>query len=206
MNIPHKPTNKLVDKYVEKSKKEKQFYMTDGAISNLMQKFPENKIFEDILLKVTVINSLYSTNIFGIMKVAEHILELNLDSSLFKGEPDVVHQIAQGHGISKPKGNGDRNFYSFASKYCSWHNPDKYPIYDSYVSSILNEYRKGYQDFQFEPEELKNYTKFKQIVENFKSHFSLRHPVKEIDKFLWLYGQEHSLLIGKDSRQARRPA
>lgn len=29
------------------------------------------------------------------------------------------------------------NFYSFASKYCSHHNPLDYPIYDIYVDEVL---------------------------------------------------------------------
>jgi hypothetical protein len=34
------------------------------------------------------------------------------------------------------------NFYSFATKYCSHHKPEMYPIYDSYVDKMLGYFKK----------------------------------------------------------------
>jgi hypothetical protein len=74
------PTNELVDEYIDKFNKDERYYLADKAIINLFQKFPENKNLEDILLKISVINDLYSTNIFGTFIMARHIQQLNIDS------------------------------------------------------------------------------------------------------------------------------
>ena len=59
------PTNELVDRYMDEFNNDERYSFADQAIINLFQKFPENKKLEDILLKISVINELYSTNIFG---------------------------------------------------------------------------------------------------------------------------------------------
>jgi hypothetical protein len=184
------PTNELVDYYIKEFNNDERYYKADQAIINLFQKFPENKKLEDILLKISVINDLYSTNIFGTFIMAKHILNLHIDDLLFASDPTVVNRIAIGHGISKPKGNGDRNFYSFATKYCNWHNKDNYPIYDSFVHKILIAYRDKDNFSEFSVTDLKEFQRFKQIIADFKNKYSLtRHSLKEIDKFLWIYGQ-----------------
>ena len=93
---------------------------------------PKNTDITDILLKVSTLNDFYSTNIFSVYPVAKHILSLGIDARLKAGDVTLVNDIKQ---IAI---NGtERNFYSFASKYCSHHNPLDYPIYDSYVDVVL---------------------------------------------------------------------
>jgi len=184
------PTNDLIEEYLNKFKDYERYYLADQAIINLFEKFPENRKLEDILLKISVINNLYSTNIFGTFIMAKHILKLQIDNALRAGDPKVVNNIATGHGIPKPKGNGDRNFYSFATKYCNWHNKDNYPIYDRFVQKILLAYREKDAFSDFNNSDLKDFSKFKQIIADFISKYSLTgHTLKEIDKFLWIYGQ-----------------
>lgn len=98
-----KPTNTLLEKYIEKFKKDKRYYPADKAIINLFSAFPNNKKLEDTLLKISVINDLYSANILGTFKIAEHILKLNIDDQLRKGNPELVNEIARGHGIRTKK-------------------------------------------------------------------------------------------------------
>jgi len=184
------PTNNLLDEYIDKFNNDERYYLADQAIINLFTKFPENKKLEDILLKISVINDLYSTNIFGTFKMARHIQQLDIDTDLQQGNPDIVNKISTGHGIPKPKGNGDRNFYSFATKYCNWHYQDVYPIYDSFVDKILIAYRDRDNFSNFEDRELKKYSRFKEIIADFKKYYSLtQHNLKQIDKFLWIYGK-----------------
>ncbi|HEY5534592.1 MAG TPA: hypothetical protein VIL99_06645 [Ignavibacteria bacterium] len=185
------PTNDLVDKYIDKFNKDERYYLADQSIINLFKAFPENKKLEDILLKISVINDLYSTNIFATFIMARHILMLQIDNDLLVADPSVVSKIAIGHGIRKPKGNGDRNFYSFATKYCNWHNKDEYPIYDRFVEKILLAYRDKDNFSKFDDNDLKDFQRFKQIIIDFKNKYLLtKHNLKEIDKFLWIYGQE----------------
>jgi hypothetical protein len=133
----------------------------------------------------------HSTNIFDTYRIAKHILNLRIDDALSVSDPTIVGKIANEHGILKSKGNGNRNFYSFATKYCSWHNKDSYPIYDSYVHKVLVAYRNRDKFSNFNSIDLRDYEKFKKIMVDFKTTYLLtNHNLKEIDKFLWLYGRD----------------
>ena len=182
------PSNDLVREYIEKFNNDKRYYLADQAIIKLFQKFPENKILEDILLKISVINDMYSTNIFGTFIIAEHILGLGIDKDLVRGDPALVHKIATGHGILAK--NSERNFYSFATKYCNWHNKEAYPIYDSFVAKILIAYRDEFEFSHFDDIDLKDYVRFKEIINDLRKAYHLTEfNLKEIDKFLWIYGK-----------------
>lgn len=185
MNLKH-PNSFLVKKYNEKFEKDDRYYLADQAIIKLFKKFKDNKDIKDILLKTSLINDLYSTNIFATFEMAKHILSLNIDSDLKKGDPKAVNKIAK-IIISKKQ----KNFYSFATKYCNWHNQSKYPIYDSYVDKILRAYRNQTAFYTFKNDDLRDYAKFLVILENFRKYFKLdKFDFKKIDKFLWMYGKE----------------
>jgi hypothetical protein len=181
------PTNLIVSEYLEKFNTDIRAYKDSNAISSLLNMFPNNKVFGDIRLKVSVINDLYGTGIFATYQMSQHIFSLDIDKALQNGDVDLVARIALGHSIPKPKNPGERNFYSFATKYCSWHNPDAFPIYDSRVNEILIAYRTNYKFAKFEDFELQNYKRFKEIVLEFKEAFSLTACLTDIDKYLWYY-------------------
>jgi len=186
MKSLEKPTQRLIKEYNLKFKENKRYFIADQAIIKLFEKFDKNIDIKDILLKISVINDLYSTNIFATFKMAEHILVLNIDDTLKMGDPKAVNKIAKIIINGKQK-----NFYSFATKYCNWHNQLKYPIYDSYVDKILRVYRKETKFYKFANNDLKDYTKFLIILTRFRDFFNLKSfNFKEIDKFLWTYGKE----------------
>ena len=141
----------------------------------------------DVLLKSATLNNFYSTNIFSIYPVAKHICSLDIDSRLITGDVTLVQDI-QYLTISDTQ----KNFYSFASKYCSHHNPLEYPIYDSFVDEILRYFRNrdGFSDFQ--DGDLKDYVKFKSILINFSNFFGLnKYNLKQIDQYVWQLGKEY---------------
>jgi len=168
------PTANLVISY-QKQFEQGEYAITDKAISKLFQTFPRNDRVEEVLLKVTALNGLYYTNILATYEVAKRICELKIDSQLEQESPELVDTIAP----LSIRGKTRRN-YSFASKYCSWHVPDAYPIYDSFVEQLI----WAYYDLQ-------SYPRYKEVVEAFRNHYRLtRFNFKELDKFLWLYGKE----------------
>lgn len=186
-----KPTNELLDRYIEEFNKDKRYKPADDAIIKLFKAFPENNRIEDILLKISVINDMYSTNILGTFKMAEHILAQDIDEALNNGEPEVVQRIAKGHGIRTKRKNTELNFYSFATKYCNWHNQECYPIYDSFVEKVLLAYKRADNFSDFKTSDLKNFVIFRKIISDFKVKYGLsKHSLKEIDKFLWIYGKK----------------
>ena len=112
VNIP-KPSVKEVEKYLEQWKHLDNYVNQENSLDKLFfELILNNKQIEDILIKCSTLNDFYSTNIFSIFPVAKHILELNIDERLNKGDLTLVNDIADVKEL-------DRRFYSFASKYCS---------------------------------------------------------------------------------------
>lgn len=134
------PCNAVISEYVKAFGDDERYYPADKAIDKLIASFPQNSKIEDVLLKVTVINRLYSTEVYDINKMARHILSKNIDSELKLGNLSIVNLIASGHGIISSKNKKEVRCYSFANKYCNWHRKDVYPIYDSFVDKILCAY------------------------------------------------------------------
>ena len=186
-----KPTDKLINKYIQEFENDERYYKADKAIIRLFESFPENKNIEDILLKISVINDLYSTKIYGTWRMAKHIQNLNIDDSLNAGDPDLVNKIAIGHGIISKRFNKEINFYSFATKYCNWHNQNDYCIYDTFVDRLLVAYNRQDKFSDFNRVHLKTFSRFKSILSDFINFYNLKeHNYKEIDKFLWIYGKK----------------
>ena len=109
------PNEKLINKYLLKFSIDKRYFTADKAIEKLIKIFPNNVCIKEIQLKISVINDLYSTNIFSTFKIAEHIHSLNIDTSLLQSDYSIVHKIAVGHSIKSKKTTNDYNFYSFFS-------------------------------------------------------------------------------------------
>jgi len=123
--------------------------------------------------------------------MARHIQGLDIDSRLKQGDPLLVNEISSGHGIISKKNNKEINFYSFATKYCNWHNRDKYALYDSFVNKVLIAYKRRDNFSAFIETDLRNFTKFQEVVRDFQQFYNLTdHDLKQIDKFLWIYGKE----------------
>ncbi|HEY8355237.1 MAG TPA: hypothetical protein VIK69_09520, partial [Methylophilaceae bacterium] len=57
----------------------------DRAVGLVFSQWPTNRLIEEVLTKVVTLNTLYSTNIYGVYDVARHIVELNIDGRLTNG-------------------------------------------------------------------------------------------------------------------------
>ncbi len=180
------PSIELVQKYINNFDCDKELIVADDVLSYLFGKYSTNQELGDILVKVKTLNSLYSTNIYATRKMANSILEKNIDVELQSGSLELVDDIA----LTEIGNNKKRRNYSFASKYCHWHQPDKYPIYDNLVESILWAYHKHFNFGSFKRDDLRQYSKYKEIIDNFKKDFGLtKFSYREIDKFLWVYAK-----------------
>ena len=86
----------------------------------------------------------------------------------------------------------DRTFYSFATKYCSHHNPEVFPIYDNYVLRVLVHFKKIDHFSKFTRNDLKNYIRFNEVLDEFAKFYELEnYSKKELDRYLWLVGKEY---------------
>lgn len=186
---PQSPSIEEVEYYLNKWKTLDNYRLQESALNKLFfQLCPNNSDISDILLKTATLNDFYSTNIFAIYPVAEHIRSVcNLDERLKTGDVTLVSDIQKViiSGVEK-------NFYSFASKYCSHHNPKDYPIYDSYVGKVLCYFKKNDHFAVFKTEDLRDYEKFKGIIISFREFYGLeKYDLKQIDQYLWQLGKEY---------------
>lgn len=135
-NVPH-PSSEQVEHYLRAWDELESYHLQEDALDKLFFTLcPENSDMSDILLKVAALNDFYSTNIFSVYPVAKHILSLNIDDTLMTGDVPLVSDI------QKVTINGvEKNFYCFATKYCSHHRSLDYPIYYSYVEKVLCYFR-----------------------------------------------------------------
>ncbi len=182
------PSPVQVDYYLCAWDKLENYRLQEKALDKLFFSLcPENTEISDILLKVVALNDFYSTNIFSVYPVAKHILSLDIDTRLKVGDVSLVADI------QKVTINGiERNFYSFATKYCSHHKPLQYPIYDNYVNKILCYFRKQDRFTEFKAADLKNYAKFKRTLIDFRNYYGLeKFNLKEIDKYIWQLGKTY---------------
>lgn len=182
------PCASEVELYLSKWDELEHYRLQEYALDKLFFTLcPENKDISDVLLKVSTLNDFYSTNIFSIYPVAKHITSLDIDVRLKAGDVTLVGDI------QRVVINGtERNFYSFATKYCSHHNPLEYPIYDSYVDKVLKHFRDLNGFAEFNNDDLKDYIRFKGALVDFRRFYHLEQfDLKEIDKYIWQLGKTY---------------
>lgn len=111
-------------------------------IEDVLKKYPNNKTIEDVACKIAVIDFTNSTNLrlyknkINLYTLAEIITSIDFDARVAKGDVSLVSDIISRCPVK---------LYSFASKYCCYHNTflynrDDYSIYDSVVEKHLPEY------------------------------------------------------------------
>ncbi len=187
VNIPT-PNNEQVNLYLNNWNQLENYTAQEKALNKLFwDLYKYNNDIDDVLAKVAILNDFYSTNIFDTYTVAKHIVDLDIDERLSQGDLTLVKDIACVEIKSKSK-----YLYSFATKYCSHHYEEKYPIFDSYVRKVLVYFRNKDSFACFKEKELKNYQMFYEVLNEFKKFYNLKNfSLKEIDKYLWLLGKEY---------------
>jgi hypothetical protein len=160
----------------------------DVALETLLALFPLNSHLPSVMLKVAVIDSLYNTRLPDIHSVSQRIAAIaNLDQLLVRGEAEAVNQI-------RDIGRGPQGLYSFATKYCHWHSPRSFPIYDKFVKWILPVIN-GDHPFLNGPAEENNLDDFNGLdnaIHALMVHVGMDvSEYRKIDHALWIYGKYH---------------
>ena len=183
----YKPTTKEVNKYLRLWDTLENYVLQEDALDKLFfNTYPFNEDISEILVKAAALNDFYSTNIFSIFPVAKHIHNLKIDTRLKVKDPSLVNDIAQVDMNGKIK-----NFYSFATKYCSHHDPINYPIYDIYVEKVFMALNQRDNFSKFYKKDLKDYKRFKEIIIEFRKYYGLdEFNLKQIDRYIWQLGKE----------------
>jgi hypothetical protein len=159
----------------------------EAALTEHFHQYPTNTNLPHVLLKVVVLNRLYSTQILAVLDVARNIQSHGeeIDIGLAAGSAEVVEKI----GLVTIQSTGKERYnYSFATKYCSWHRPDSYPMWDSRVDHYLWALQ---QQEHFAPsfgahKDIWIYEGFRDVVAALRTHYGLSEfTYKDLDKFLW---------------------
>ena len=182
----YKPSTKDVEWFLNYWNNNHNYSNHSQALKKLFQNICKyNTCIEDVIIKCSTLNDFYSTNIYDISTMAEHILSLNIDQRLEQHDYSLVKDIAQ------VKIGGKRYyFYSFATKYCSHHQPDHYAIYDSYVEKVLLALNLRDAFACFKHKDLKKYETFMNVIKSFQQHYDLmQYNIKELDQYLWQLGK-----------------
>lgn len=188
IDIP-RPNKKIIEDYLTKwDNLEDHYIWQESSLDKLFHEdYKRNTDLNEILIKCSCLNDFYSTNIFLIYPVAKNIYDLNIDKRLEDGDASLVNDIAHVtiNGVEK-------TFYSFASKYCSHHNSIKFPIYDYFVDKMLCYFQKKDKFSNFTKEDLKDYVKFRNVLNDFKKYYDIdEYNLRDIDKYLWIAGKEY---------------
>ena len=131
-NLPY-PSAEEVRRYRCLWEELENYKEQENALNVLFAGHSGNTEKKYVLLKVVALNHFYSTNIFNVYAVAKHIVGIrDFDARLRKGNLSIVEELR-----NKDKNGTGRDLYSFATKYCSHHVPEKFPIYDRYVHKVL---------------------------------------------------------------------
>ena len=154
----------------------------------------ENPIYT--YTKVSLINDNYSTHLSSTEKIAisrilfdyfEGIQNQNYNENLIENIRTACKEDADLH----------KDPYSFITKYCCHHNPNSYPIYDSYVDIMLRWY-SFLPAFQFNladvNSDFNDYNSFRNALYDIKTVFEADESIdsityRDLDKFLWSAGK-----------------
>jgi hypothetical protein len=164
----------------------------EAALAELFTAYPRNTTPHHVFLKVTALNTMYSTFMplynptrTDVHDVAAHIAASGeaIDRALDEAAPGIVDLI------STPVIPGKRPYrpFSFATKYASWHRPECYPIWDARVREYLLwlQRERGFAP-DFKVDGTWKYPAFREAITRLRTEYSLgEFSFKQLDKFLY---------------------
>lgn len=152
-----------------------EWKITDSALHALYVRFPGFDA-ESNLLKVAAVNQLYNTNVFAVVRMAQHVTEVMLEASIMD-DVSLVVKLAELSGMKHT---------SFASKFAHFFiDVERFPIYDSYAVKMVA-YHLGPQGQNGNTDH--PYKTFVANLHTLKQCAQLSCTGRELDHYLWLAG------------------
>jgi hypothetical protein len=160
-----------------------QWNATNHALTALKNRFPDFDL-ESTLLKVAAINQLYGTNVYAVVRMAEHASNVMTTTAHSLADVVLVERIAALPSI--PGQSRDRKHISFSSKFAHFFiDAERFPIYDSYAVKMV-EYHLGASE---RTRDLENpYCAFTKNLSLLKQRDQILCSNQELDNYLWLAG------------------
>ena len=143
-----------------------------------------NTDLENVILKIAALNNHVVTQNNLELTIARHIISINPDPRLTNGDTSVVNELVP-VDIRQ-----EFQCYSFATRYCSWHFPNLYPVYDELIEQTVSEYFKLSKGTVPDHDQFLEYSTFSQLIDEFIKDLHIDLDYLELDKFNWLYADQ----------------
>lgn len=147
----------------------------------LEELFNNNEGVEHIFIKIMAVDYLYWTQ----LQKHENIITFTEKIKTKWGELDVLLQSGDTSAINEIVNIGEHKNWSFASKFCHFHNCSSYPIYDKYAAIAVRYLNDKWSDCSNE-----NNNKYDNFIKGINSIKDSDISYQEADIYLWLLGQE----------------
>jgi hypothetical protein len=158
-----------------------QWRVSDEALQRLRERVPTFDA-EACLLKAVVVNSLYGTQVFAIVRMAAHVEEVLAQSSLEESGCELVEQIAT---LPPVDGKKPKRHTSFAAKFCHFFvDEERFPIYDEAARNTL----KLHLSDAYAEDAERPYVGFSGNLARLRTEAGLECSSRELDRYLWLTG------------------
>jgi len=138
------------------------------------------------VLKVVTVNSLYGTNVYATLRMADHVARVMNDPNRPREAVPLVERIAD---LPPRPDEKPRHRASFASKFVHFFVDSNAPIYDSYAQATLKAHlgrRRGIWD------EKRPYAHYVRNIDTLLKEAGLKVDVRSLDRYLWLVGQSRA--------------
>lgn len=148
-------------------------------LCQVFRSYPEIDYLPLVQMNVCLVNRVYWTRLWAEQKMAEHLVGKTriLTGAMRNGNPAAIELI----GITDYA--PDTTFWSFATKFCHFQNPDSYPMYDTHVRCALGVgcAKRGIEWYQ----------QFTRSVLDAIQSTGCRFSFAGIDRYCWLKGQKN---------------
>ena len=163
----------------------------DGAFAALAKSMPG---FDSsaVLIKAAAVNSLYSTNVFDIFRVAQHVEKVLGLADIASAGPELVEEMA---AVPLP---GDRilRFQSFAAKFAHFFlDHDRFPILDTVAARMLRDHLGRRAPTLVEPHLLGGdpgrgitYMAFAEAFRTLAQESGLQTSTRQLHRYMWIVG------------------
>lgn len=188
----------------------------EGFLDNLFTEECRGNTHEPaVFTKVAALDSLYATYILkghhGVIVDALCQLGNSLDKELEHGEEGAVGRIVVAiNNELKAKKLRKRNYYSFATKYCSFHNFSGYSLFDTHARTTLEDILKlSPSDFggKEKVRQLESYPKLHEAIGRLITDNGLKKFGRRgVDHYLWIRGREEAAKRRRERAAERKAA
>lgn len=184
-------TEKDLEKINEEVLNNTNYGIEYNLIKDALQKYPKNDDKIIIAFKIALIDITNSTNInkykskISLNELVDKIYNIkDFDKRLEQGDFGLINEIAS---------NKEINLFSFATKYCCYHNTvvygrDDYSIYDSILRDHLPEYIENVSKYKIDGwRKNKDYESYHNCISEIleKNNIKMENKRRIFDRYIW---------------------